>query len=215
MFDTQCLHGNRLPCGILVMALVMGFAALTADAEIPGATAGTAGPTVTSVAFGRVDAVDAVAPPVVAEVEPVLAAGAEELARRFGVRRKLAGIIYAEARRVGIEPAMAFGVIAQESGFDPSAVGRHGERGLMQIKPSTARAYDTRITPAALMHPEANVRLGLRHLKREVEYFGDPILGLMSYHMGRARLERELADGTAPRDRYVERVLSSCGADCA
>ena len=220
MFDTQCLHGNRLPCGVLVMALVMGFAALTADAEVPGATAGTAAPAGTdptgaSATIDRVDVVDRVAPPVVAEIEPVLAAGAEELARRFGVRRKLAGIIYEEARRVGIEPAMAFGLIAQESGFDPSAVGRSGERGLMQIKPSTARAYDARITPAALMRPEANVRLGLRHLKREVEYFGDPILGLMSYHMGRARLERELTDGTAPRDRYVERVLSSCGADCA
>ena len=191
------------------MALVMGFAALTADAEVPGPSAGT------PATPDRVEAVGAMGLPVLAEVEPVLSASAEELARRFGVGRKLAGIIYEEARRVGIEPALAFGVIAQESGFDPSAVGRHGERGLMQIKPSTARAYDARITAAALMRPEANVRLGLRHLKREVEYFGDPILGLMSYHMGRTRLERELADGTAPRDRYVERVLSSCGADCA
>lgn len=213
MFDTQCLHGNRLPCGVLVLAAVVAFAALTANAGIPadapdGAAAGSM-----SMGIPGGGGVDAAALP--AEAEPEIAAGAEALARRFGVRRKLAGIIYEEARRAGIEPAMAFGVIAQESGFDPSAVGRHGERGLMQIKPSTARAHDARITPAALMRPVVNVRLGLRHLKQEVEYFGDPILGLMSYHMGRARLERELADGTAPRDRYVERVLSSCGADCA
>lgn len=197
MFDTQCLHRIRLPYGVLIMALVMGFAALTADAEVPGVD-GTAGPAAR-----------------LAAVEPERAASAEELARRFGVGRKLAGIIYEEARRAGIEPAMAFGVIEQESGFDPSAVGKSGERGLMQIKPSTARAYDARITPDGLLRPKANLRLGLRHLKGEVEYFGDPILGLMSYHMGRARLERKLADGTAPRDRYVERVLSSCGADCA
>lgn len=85
----------------------------------------------------------------------------------------------------------------------------------MQIKPSTARAYDARLTPEALHTPEINVRLGLRHLKREVEYFGDPILGLMSYHRGRTRLEREMVDGMVPRDGYVERVLSSCGRDCA
>jgi soluble lytic murein transglycosylase-like protein len=214
MFDTKCLHGNRLPCGVLVMALVMGFAALTVDAEVPGAgpSAGSAG---TFASRGWAGAVDVIASARVAQAESKLAAPAEELARRFGVGRKLAGIIYEEARRAGIEPAMAFGVIALESGFDPSAVGRSGERGLMQIKPSTARAYDARITPDALLRPVTNVRLGLRHLKREVEYFGDPILGLMSYHMGRARLERELADGTMPRDRYVERVLSSCGADCA
>lgn len=197
------------------MALVMGFAALTADAEVPGASRSTADPTPTFANRGWVGAIDVVALARVAGVEPKLAESAEELARRFGVGRKLAGIIYEEARRAGIEPAMAFGVIAQESGFDPSAVGSSGERGLMQIKPSTARAYDARITPDGLLRPEANLRLGLRHLKREVEYFGDPILGLMSYHMGRARLERELADGTVPRDRYVERVLSSCGADCA
>lgn len=198
MFDTKWPHGNRLACGVLVMAAAMGFAALTADAEVPGARR-----------------IDVVAVAAVAEVEPALTKSAEELARRFGVGRRLAGIIYDEARSAGIEPAMAFGLIAQESGFDPHAVGRSGERGLMQIKPSTARAYDARVTPDALLRPETNLRLGLRHLKREVEYFGDPILGLMSYHMGRARLERELADGIAPRDRYVERVLSSCGTDCA
>jgi soluble lytic murein transglycosylase-like protein len=179
------------------MAAFMGFAALTADAEVPGARR------------------DVVASAAVAEAEPALTKSAEALAHRFGVGRRLAGIIYEEARRAGIEPGMAFGVIALESGFDPRAVGRSGERGLMQIKPSTARAYDARVTADALLRPETNLRLGLRHLKREVEYFGDPILGLMSYHMGRARLQRELADGMAPRDRYVERVLSSCGADCA
>jgi soluble lytic murein transglycosylase len=144
----------------------------------------------------------------------VLHLHAERLARRFGVRDDLAALIYEEARLADVEPAMAFGMIAQESGFDAAAVGRQGERGLMQIKPSTARDYDARITPGALHDPELNVRLGLRHLKREVEYFGDRSLGLMSYHMGRARLERELADGVPPRDRYVDRVLSSCGSDC-
>jgi soluble lytic murein transglycosylase-like protein len=144
----------------------------------------------------------------------VLDPHAERLARRYGVGDALAALIYEQARLADVEPAVAFGMIAQESGFDPAAIGREGERGLMQIKPSTARAYDARVTPGALHDPELNLRLGLRHLKREVEYFGDRSLGLMSYHMGRARLERELADGVPPQDRYVERVLSSCGSDC-
>ena len=117
--------------------------------------------------------------------------------------------------RTAHSPAMAFGIIAIESGFDPHAIGREGERGLMQIKPSTARAYDRRITAQALHDPALNVRLGLRHLTREVEFFGDRSLGLMSYRMGRARLEREMADGVPPRDGYAERVLSICGPDCA
>lgn len=215
MFDSQCLHGNRLPCGVLVVTLFMAFAAFSADAEVPGASPSTSDAAAAAAPVGRTTAPDADTPSVVADKEVHLAADGEDLARRFGVGRRLAAIIYQEALSAGIEPALAFGVIAQESGFDASAIGSQGERGLMQIKPSTARAYDARITPDALLRPQVNVRLGLRHLKREVEYFGDPILGLMSYHMGRARLERDLAEGSAPRDRYVESVLSRCGADCA
>ena len=183
---------NRLPCGAVVMALAIGAVALTADAETPLRN---------SVATVEVRA--AVLPQV------------SRLARQFGVGERLAAIIYEQARLADVEPALVFGMIAAESGFDPEAVGRHGERGLLQIKPSTARVYDSSITPEMLHDPEVNLRLGLQHLKREVEYFGDPSLGLMSYHMGRARLERAMTGGVLPRDPYVERVLSSCGPDCA
>lgn len=186
VFDNHWSYGNRLPCGALIVGLACG----------------------------------AIEPMPVERGEPANASVAIEpkaalLAHRFGVHEELATIIYKQARIADVEPAVAFGMIAQESGFDAAAVGRQGERGLMQIKPSTARAYEEGITADALHDPELNVRLGLRHLKREVEYFGDRSLGLMSYHMGRARLQRELADGVPPRDRYVERILSSCGTDCA
>lgn len=199
MSDYPWVYRNRLACGVLIVAVVMGGAARFAEAEIPRWVLPS------SAMADRVS---------LAEPDTPLDPHAEDLARRFGVGHELARVIYDQARQAGVEPAMAFGMIAQESRFDPAAVGRQGERGLMQIKPSTAQAYEPRITPEALHSPEVNVRLGLRHLKREVEYFGDPILGLMSYHMGRARLEREMADGMPPRDRYVERVLSSCGPDC-
>lgn len=197
VFARHWVHGNRLPCGALIVALGYGAIAVAAGAEAQPGRSITVEPR-----------------PFEGSERVVLHPHAERLARRFGVRDDLAALIYEEARLADVEPAIAFGMIAQESGFDPAAVGRQGERGLMQIKPSTARDYDARVTPGALHDPELNVRLGLRHLKREVEYFGDRSLGLMSYHMGRARLERELADGVPPRDRYVDRVLSSCGSDC-
>ena len=197
MFGRYWVHGNRLPCGALIVALGYGAIALAAGAEAQSGRSIRVEPR----PFQQSEAV-------------VLHPQAAELARRFGVRDDLAALIYEQARLADVEPAMAFGMVALESGFDSAAVGRQGERGLMQIKPSTARAYDARITPGALHDPELNLRLGLRHLKREVEYFGDRTLGLMSYHMGRARLKRELVDGVPPRDRYVDRVMSSCGTDC-
>ena len=183
---------NRLPCGAVVMVLAIGAAAFKADAETPPG-----------------------GPVAVVEVRSVIHPRAARLAERFGVGERLAAIIYEQSRLADVEPALVFGVIAVESGFDPEAIGRHGERGLLQIKPSTARVYDSSVTPDMLHDPEVNLRVGLQHLKREVEYFGDSSLGLMSYHMGRARLERAMADGVPPRDPYVERVLSSCGPVCA
>lgn len=207
MSDHHGFRYHRYIRGTLIAALVIGAGArAAADGDAPTSSI-------------RVEPVpiERAAPPRNGDVRTDavrLDPDTERLARRFGVDRRLAAIITRQARDAGVEPAMAFGMIAIESGFDPRAIGREGERGLMQIKPATARGYDRRITAQALHDPALNVRLGLRHLMREVEYFGDRSLGLMSYRMGRARLQRELADGVPPRDRYAERVLSICGPDC-
>jgi soluble lytic murein transglycosylase-like protein len=130
-------------------------------------------------------------------------------ARRYGISPCLAHTIWREARASGVDPGIVFGLIAHESRFDPHAIGREGERGLMQIKPATARAYERDVTAEALMRPETNLRLGLLHLKREVEHFGhDWTLGLLAYHMGRGRLTRALERGRVPGTEYATRVLS-------
>jgi soluble lytic murein transglycosylase-like protein len=130
-------------------------------------------------------------------------------ARRYGISACLAHTIWREARASSIDPGIVFGLIASESRFDPHAIGREGERGLMQIKLATARAYERNVTADALMRPETNLRLGLLHLKREVEHFGhDWTLGLLAYHMGRGRLTRALERGRVPRMEYATRVLS-------
>ena len=147
------------------------------------------------------------------------AAPADTAAERFAVRyripRALAILIHDQAVAMGVEPGLVFGLIATESGFDPRAVGSHGAVGLMQIKPSTARAYDRRVTREQLLRPDVNVRLGLRHLVREVEYFGhDWTLGLLAYNMGRTRLSNVLERGWLPRNRYAAKVLAHCAEHC-
>jgi soluble lytic murein transglycosylase-like protein len=130
-------------------------------------------------------------------------------ARRYGISPCLARTIWREAQANEIDPGIVFGLIASESRFNPRAVGREGERGLMQIKLETARVYQRGVTPDALMRPETNLRLGLLHLKSEVEHFGhDWTLGLLAYNMGRGRLIRALERGQAPRMEYASRVLS-------
>jgi soluble lytic murein transglycosylase-like protein len=130
-------------------------------------------------------------------------------ARRYGISSCLAHTIWREAQASDVDPGIVFGLIASESRFDPHAIGREGERGLMQIKLATARAYERDVTAEALMRPETNLRLGLLHLKREVEHFGhDWTLGLLAYHMGRGRLTHALERGRMPGTEYAARVLS-------
>ena len=136
-------------------------------------------------------------------------------AARYKIDPGLAGTIHRVAVENGLEPAAVFGLIATESEFDARAVGQAGAIGLMQIKPSTARAYDSRATRERLFHPETNLRLGMTHLRRELAHFGhDWTLGLLSYNMGRTRLSRALSRGVVPRNGYASKVLAHCGKLC-
>ncbi|CAN5307799.1 hypothetical protein BH18GEM1_BH18GEM1_04900 [soil metagenome] len=137
-------------------------------------------------------------------------------AAHYGISQSLARTIYDHAIERGVEPALLFGLIAMESSFNPRARGTGGAVGLMQIKPSTARIYDRRVTAEQLMRPEVNVRLGIRHLLREVEYFGNNwTLGLLAYNMGRTALTRALARGHLPRNSYAIRILAHCEGACS
>lgn len=141
---------------------------------------------------------------------------AAEYARRYRISPALATLILERATEVGVAPALVFGLIATESGFNPRAVGQKGAVGLMQIKTSTARIYDRHVTRERLLRPDVNLRLGLRHLKQEVAYFGnDWTLGLMAYNMGRTRLNRVLQSGRVPRNRYAAKVLAHCDELCS
>ena len=47
------------------------------------------------------------------------------------------GTIKEEAKRYGIDPYVAAGLIRQESVFNPNSTSRVGARGLMQVMPAT------------------------------------------------------------------------------
>lgn len=136
------------------------------------------------------------------------------LSERYGVAPGLAAMVHDHAVRADVDPEIAFRLIAIESRFDPRAVGASGERGLMQIKPSTARDYEAGLGADRLFDPAVNLRIGLRHLKREVDHFESWSLGLASYNMGRSRLTGILRSGRLPRGGYAERVLADCSVDC-
>ena len=95
-----------------------------------------------------------------------------------------------------VDPALLYGLIRQESRFNPSATSSAGARGLMQVMPSTATWLAKRIgikNPGdkALGDPATNVQLGsayVRHLLDTLEQ--SPVLVAAGYNAGPRRAQR-------------------------
>lgn len=185
-------------------------AAIAVSLLISGSVAGPAG----GLAEARSSAIVSSEPGSSGSSAPPCESVCREHAERYGIAPDLAAIIVRQSVRAGVEPGLVFGLIAVESGFDARAVGRSGERGLMQIKVSTARAYEPGLAAERLFEPEVNLRIGIAHLRREAAHFGDWALGLMAYNMGRTRLGEILETGRRPSRAYVARVVAGCAFDC-
>jgi soluble lytic murein transglycosylase len=133
------------------------------------------------------------------------------------------------AEEAGVSPSLLFGLIRQESLFQPLVTSRAGAVGLMQVMPATgrllARLEKKRGRPN-LADPAENLRLGARYLASLLKLFGgDEIAALAAYNAGPGRVARWRREGRKlrpdellesipmkePRD-YVKRVLYYQGA---
>ncbi len=109
-------------------------------------------------------------------------------------------ILRAVAQEYGADERLLHAVIWRESKFNPMAVGRRGEVGLMQITRAAAAdwaAAEGRPVPALseLFVPSVNVRAGAWYLQRALQYWtsrtDDPLpYALAEYNAGRANVER-------------------------
>jgi Transglycosylase SLT domain len=117
-------------------------------------------------------------------------------------------IISAVAQAHGVDPLLVSALIKVESGFRPRARSRKGAMGLMQLMPSTARAYNVR-NP---FDPRTNIEAGIKHLKSLLDRFGSVEHGLAAYNAGVGAVER--FNGIPPyreTRNYVSRILSIAG----
>ncbi|WP_370674732.1 lytic transglycosylase domain-containing protein [Pleomorphomonas sp. PLEO] len=97
----------------------------------------------------------------------------------------LRGRIAAHAKAAGLPAELAEAVIRHESRFNPKARGRHGEIGLMQIKPQTARALGYTGTTAGLYDVETNLKWGMAYLAGAYKLAGGDTCGtVLRYNAG-------------------------------
>ncbi len=148
------------------------------------------------------------------EVSPPDETGrAAAYARQYGIDTGLALKIVENALGEGIDPDLAFRLVRVESVFKPNARGPSGSLGLTQLMPSTARAVDRSLrTEAAILEPDANLRVGFRYLRSMIErYDGDVRLGLLAYNRGSGNVDRALRAGRDPENGYSRLVLEVAG----
>ena len=121
------------------------------------------------------------------------------------VRRRLAQAILTEAELASLDPLLVLALIHVESSFNPHAVSEAGAHGLMQLlEPTMRRELERSGIPAADPHdPVANVRAGVRYLRRLVDAFGDVDAALMAYNAGPNRIRGHLKRGAIPGRFHV------------
>ena len=134
--------------------------------------------------------------------------------------------VVAKARAVGLEPALLFGLIRQESRFISDARSGVGASGLMQLMPATAkwtaRKVGLEYRADMITDRDTNLHLGAAYLKRLLDDFdGSLAMAAAAYNAGPGRPRRwregalmepaawaETIPFTETRD-YVKKVLSN------
>ncbi|MGC4093640.1 MAG: lytic transglycosylase domain-containing protein [Polyangiaceae bacterium] len=126
--------------------------------------------------------------------------------------RPFLAIVEKEAAASGVDPALAYAIMREESAFDPDAVSPANAYGLMQLIVPTARraAKGTNLvaSAASLKRPRVNVALGCRELSHLAGMFEqNPLLAVPAYNAGPGRAAAWLRDRPSMDfDLWVERI---------
>ncbi|MDR2181130.1 MAG: lytic transglycosylase domain-containing protein [Treponema sp.] len=126
-------------------------------------------------------------------------------------------LIEKNALDTGLRPAVFYGLIRTESAFIPAIASHAGAVGLAQLMPATARETavlakrqggpDYTQGEIDLTNPEINVYLGAVYLKSLRDELGSPMLALLAYNAGPARIRRfRRAEASLPEDLFIETI---------
>lgn len=125
---------------------------------------------------------------------------------RYRIPADLSAAIYDIALAEGIHPSVGFQVVKVESRFAPNARSSRGAIGYTQIRVSTARAYDPKITEAELHRRDVNLRLGFRYFRDLMERYRDLDLALLAYNRGPTKVDSIRSAGGDPANGYAETI---------
>ena len=113
------------------------------------------------------------------------------------------------AQTSGIRDSVLYGLVREESYFDPDIVSSVGAVGLSQLMPATADALARRMhmSEPDLRDPSVNLAIGVRHFQDLLRSVNSVPKALLSYNAGLTRVRAwERIAGSIPEDLFVESV---------
>jgi len=120
-------------------------------------------------------------------------------------------LINQAAAQNGVEPSVLYGLIQQESDFDPSASSSAGAEGLTQLMPGTASSLGV----TEPLNPAQSIEGGARYLGELLRQFGGNVTdALAAYNAGPGAVQRY--GGVPPyseTQQYVTKVLENAAAE--
>ncbi|MDI7269149.1 MAG: lytic transglycosylase domain-containing protein, partial [Myxococcota bacterium] len=133
---------------------------------------------------------------------------------RLAYPRAYARHVERAAGKQSLPSALLFGVMREESGFDPAAFSPAHAVGLMQLLAPTAERFAARagiegtVGRRRLQRPSVNVAIGAAYLRFLADRYPDRLALLpAAYNAGEARLDRWLLErGDLPLDRFIESI---------
>ena len=119
-------------------------------------------------------------------------------------------LIEQAAARNGLDPAVLYGLIQQESGFDPSATSSAGAFGLTQLMPGTAASLGV----TEPLNPAQSIEGGARYLGELMRQFGGNTSdALAAYNAGPGAVQQYGGIPPYPEtQQYVSNVLANAAA---
>ena len=144
-----------------------------------------------------------------------MAAGGEELPRDvLSVIYPLDywDLIQKYASQYQLDPYLIAALVAQESTFVRDIRSSANAYGLMQLVPTTARAYarklNLRYSTTMLTNAESNIKMGTLYLSDKIKEFGDVHLALASYNAGERAVRRWVSErpDVSEQDEFIDDI---------
>lgn len=116
--------------------------------------------------------------------------------------------VLAASKKTGVAPETIWGVMRQESLYQPDVTSRAGAYGLMQLMPGTARSEAKKMSVSgdAYLNPDDNIMLGANHLAGLFARYGTSPRAFAAYNAGGGRVKKWTQNPITDMAEWIEDI---------